>query len=192
MSKKMQKESAKPRSPRKTGPAASKDGSKSKPATLVEGNKAPPFSLPQAGGGAVSLRDFAGRNLVLFFYPRAGTPGCIIEASDFSRLATKFTAVDTALLGVSADPLRSIETFHQKNLLKIPLVTDEVYSTLKAFGVWDKKSMYGKTFDGIVRSTFLIGKTGRILQIWRKVRVDGHAEAVLATVKAAAAQPAVS
>ncbi len=140
----------------------------------------------------MSLADFAGRNLVLFFYPRAGTPGCTIEASDFSRLAAKFAAMDTALLGVCADPVKSIETFHQKHLFKFPLATDELHSTLKAFGVWDKKSMYGKTFDGIVRSTFLIGKTGRILQIWRKVKVDGHAEAVLAAAKATEAKPDVS
>lgn len=209
MSKKMQKESARSRSSRATaGPAASKGKSKStsksstrviskgKPAMLTEGDQAPSFSLPQAGGGTVSLADFAGRNLVLFFYPRAGTPGCTIEASDFSRLAEKFTAADTSLLGVSADPVKAIETFHKKNLLKIPLATDEVHSTLKAFGVWDKKSMYGKVFDGVVRSTFLVGKTGRILKIWRKVKVSGHADDVLSTVigtaKAAATHPSVS
>ena len=194
MSKKMQKESAKSKSPRKTaGPAASKGKSKSavkntlkgKLAVLEEGDRAPSFSLPQAGGGTVSLSDFAGRNLVLFFYPRAGTPGCTIEASDFSRLAGKFAAADAALLGVSADPVKTIETFHKKNLLKFSLVTDEVHSSLKAYGVWDKKSMYGKMFDGIVRSTFLIGKTGRILKIWRKVKVAGHADEVLAAAKAA-------
>ncbi len=185
MSKKMQKELAKPRSPRKTArPAIAKNAPESKLA-LAEGDMAPSFSLPQAGGGMVSLADFTGRNLVLFFYPRAGTLGCTIEASDFSRLAGKFAAVDTALLGVSADPLKTIEMFHKKNLLKIPLVTDEVHSTLKAFGVWNKKSMYGKTFDGIVRSTFLIRTSGRILKIWRKVKVDGHAEEVLAAAKAA-------
>lgn len=188
MSKKMQKESAKPRSPRKTaGPSA-----RSKPALLAEGDRAPSFSLPQAGGGKVSMADFAGRNLVLFFYPRAGTPGCTVEASDFSRLARKFAAADTGLLGVSADPLTVVETFHKNNLLKIPLVTDEVHATLKAFGVWDKKSMYGKVFDGIVRSTFLVGKTGRILKIWRKVKVNGHADEVLAAAKEAITQPPVS
>ncbi len=127
MSKKMQKESAKPRSPRKTAGSAS---NKSKPAALAEGDQAPFFSLPQAGGSTASLTDFAGQNLVLFFYPRAGTPGCTIEASDFSRLAKKFAAADTALLGVSADPMKTIEAFHKKNLLKIPLATDEVQSLL--------------------------------------------------------------
>lgn len=183
MSKKIQTESVSPRSPRKASKAAS---SKSSQTSLMEGNKAPSFSLPQAGGGTVSLKDFAGRNLVLFFYPRAGTPGCTVEASDFSRLVAKYTAANTAVLGVSADPLKTVEAFHKKQLLKFPLATDEDHSTLKAFSVWDKKSMYGKLFDGIVRSTFLIGKTGRILKIWRKVKVAGHAEEVLAAAKAAA------
>ncbi len=189
MSKKMQKESAKPRLPRKT---AGSTATKSKPAALAVGNQAPFFLLPQAGGGMVSLTDFTGQNLVLFFYPRAGTPGCTIEASDFSRLAKKFTAADTALLGVSADPMKTIEAFHKKNLLKIPLVTDEVHLSLKAYGVWDKKSMYGKVFDGIVRTTFLIGKTGVILKIWQKAKVNGHADEILAAAKAAAEGLSVS
>ncbi len=187
MSKKIQKESAVPGSPRKTArPKSFNSASKSKPAVLAEGDQAPSFSLPQADGGTVSLADFAGRNLVLFFYPRAGTPGCTIEAADFSRLSRKFAAANTDVLGVSADPVKTIETFHKKNLLKTPLVTDEAHLTLRAFGVWDKKSMYGKSFDGIVRSTFLIGETGRILKIWRKVRVAGHADEVLSAVLSAA------
>lgn len=189
MSKKMQKDSVSPRSPQKPAKPVTAQNDQT---TLAEGSKAPSFSLPQAGGGTVSLADFAGRNLVLFFYPRAGTPGCTLEASDFSRLAPKFAALDTGLLGISADPIKAIETFHKKHLLKFPLATDEDAIMLKTFGVWDKKSMYGKTFDGIVRSTFLIGKTNRILKIWRKVKVDGHAENVLAAVKAAAAGSAVS
>lgn len=180
--KKIPKESAGARSAGKT---ADNSASGQAAATLSEGDKAPRFSLPRAGGGTISSADFAGGNLVLFFYPRAGTPGCTVEAADFSRMAGKFEAARTAVLGVSADPVKRIQTFQEKNLLEIPLATDELHKTLMAYGVWEKKSMYGKVFDGIVRSTFLIGPTGRILKIWRKVKVAGHADEVLAAARAA-------
>jgi peroxiredoxin Q/BCP len=153
--------------------------------TLSEGAKAPPFRLPRDGGETVSLTDFAGRKLVLFFYPRADTPGCTKEAIDFTRLAKDFADNGTAVLGVSADPLKAQETFRNKHALTIPLVSDEKHEMLEAYGAWGEKSMYGKTFLGIIRTTVLIGADVRIAKIWRHVRVDGHADEVLAAAKSA-------
>jgi peroxiredoxin Q/BCP len=151
---------------------------------FAEGAKAPGFQLPRDGGDTVSLADFAGRKLVLFFYPRADTPGCTKEAIDFSRLKAAFAEIDTAVLGVSADPLKAQESFRDKHELTTPLVSDEAHEMLEAYGVWGEKSMYGKTFQGIFRTTVLIGADSRILRIWRNVRVDGHADEVLAAVRA--------
>ncbi|MDR3488508.1 MAG: redoxin domain-containing protein [Bradyrhizobium sp.] len=155
-----------------------------KPA-LAEGAKAPGFHLPRDGGQAVSLADFSGRKLVLFFYPRADTPGCTKEAIDFTRLRGKFAESDTAVLGVSADPPKTQEAFRDKHQLSIPLVSDEQHEMLEAYGVWGEKSMYGRTFQGILRTTVLIGADGRIIKIWRNVKVDGHADEVLAAAHAA-------
>jgi thioredoxin-dependent peroxiredoxin len=154
-------------------------------AALAEGNKAPAFRLPRDGGETVSLADFAGRKLVLFFYPRADTPGCTKEAIDFTRLAGAFAESQTAVLGISADPLKAQESFRDKHELGIPLVSDEQHEMLEAYGVWGEKSMYGRTFLGILRTTVLIGADGRIVRIWRHVKVDGHADKVLAAAKGA-------
>jgi thioredoxin-dependent peroxiredoxin len=154
-------------------------------AALTEGMKAPAFRLPRDGGETVSLADFAGRKLVLFFYPRANTPGCTKEAIDFTRLAGAFAESRTAVLGVSADPLKAQEAFRDKHELAIPLISDEQHEMLEAYGVWGEKSMYGKTFLGVLRTTVLIGADGRIVRIWRHVKVDGHADDVLATATAA-------
>jgi peroxiredoxin Q/BCP len=151
---------------------------------LSEGAKAPAFDLPRDGGGTVSLSGHAGRKLVLFFYPRADTPGCTKEAIDFTRLAGAFAENQTAVLGVSADPPKAQESFRDKHQLATPLVSDEQHEMLEAYGVWGEKSMYGRTFLGIVRTTVLIGADGRVLKIWRNVKVDGHADEVLATVRA--------
>jgi len=151
---------------------------------LAEGAKAPAFRLPRDGGATVALSDFAGRKLVLFFYPRADTPGCTKEAIDFTRLAAAFAASQTAVLGVSADPQKAQEAFRDKHQLATPLVSDEQHGMLEAYGVWGEKSMYGRTFQGIIRTTVLIGGDGRIIRIWRHVKVDGHADEVLATVQA--------
>ena len=132
----------------------------------------------------MSLSDFKGRRLVLFFYPRADTPGCTKEAIEFTRLAGAFAENQTAILGVSADPLKAQEAFRDKHQLGIPLVSDEKHEMLGAYGVWGEKSMYGKTFQGILRTTVLIGEDGRVIRIWRNVRVDGHADEVLAAVRA--------
>jgi peroxiredoxin Q/BCP len=150
---------------------------------LTEGAKAPAFRLPRDGGSTVALSDFAGRKLVLFFYPRADTPGCTREAIDFTRLASAFAQSRTAVLGVSADPPKAQEAFRNKHHLSTPLASDERHEMLEAYGVWGEKSMYGKTFQGILRTTVLIGADGRILKIWRNVRVDGHADEVLASVR---------
>ena len=151
---------------------------------LNEGAKAPAFQLPRDGGDSVSLSDFKGRKLVLFFYPRADTPGCTKEAIDFSRLSATFAENQTAVLGVSADPPKAQEAFRDKHELVTPLVSDEQHEMLDAYGVWGEKSMYGRTFQGILRTTVLIGADGRILRIWRNVKVDGHADEVLAAVRA--------
>jgi peroxiredoxin Q/BCP len=153
-------------------------------AALSEGAKAPAFHLPRDGGDTVSLADFAGRKLVLFFYPRADTPGCTKEAIDFTRLAGAFADAQTAVLGVSADPLKAQEAFRDKHELAVPLVSDEKHEMLEAYGVWGEKSMYGRTFLGILRTTVLIGADGRIARIWRNVKVDGHADDVLEAAQA--------
>jgi peroxiredoxin Q/BCP len=153
--------------------------------TLNEGNSAPAFSLPRDGGQLVSLANYAGRKLVIFFYPRADTPGCTLEAVAFSRLADAFDSAQTAVLGVSADPVTAQESFRDKHDLTVPLVSDETLGMLKAYGVWGEKSMYGKTFMGIVRTTVLVDGNGKITRIWRNVRVDGHADEVLEAARAA-------
>ncbi len=150
---------------------------------LAEGRRAPAFRLPRDGGETVSLADFAGRKLVLFFYPRADTPGCTREAIDFTRLAEAFAAAGTAVLGISADPLKAQERFRDKHKLGIPLISDEKHEMLEAYGAWGEKSMYGKSFLGILRTTILIGADGKVARIWRNVRVDGHADDVLAAAR---------
>jgi thioredoxin-dependent peroxiredoxin len=155
-----------------------------KAAALTEGSKAPAFRLPRDGGETVALSDFAGKKLVLFFYPRADTPGCTREAIDFTRLAGAFAETGTAVLGVSADPPKAQEAFRNKHELTTPLISDEKHEMLEAYGAWGEKSMYGRTFQGILRTTVAVGEDGRMIRIWRHVRVDGHADAVLAAVRA--------
>jgi peroxiredoxin Q/BCP len=153
------------------------------PTNPTPGSKAPAFSLPRDGGGKVSLADFKGQNLVLYFYPRADTPGCTVESKAFSSLSKTFAKAGTAVLGVSADPVKAQDAFKAKHGLAIPLASDETHRMLEAYGVWGEKSMYGKKFMGITRTTFLIDQEGRIARIWPKVKVEGHAEEVLAAAK---------
>ncbi|MEA2818206.1 MAG: thioredoxin-dependent peroxiredoxin [Bradyrhizobium sp.] len=153
-------------------------------ALLSEGAKAPAFQLPRDGGSSVTLADYLGKKLVVFFYPRADTPGCTKEAIDFTRLSGAFADSQTAVLGVSADPLKAQEAFRDRHQLSIPLVSDETHQMLQAYGAWGEKSMYGKTFLGILRTTLLIDKSGKIARIWRNVKVDGHADEVLAAAQA--------
>jgi peroxiredoxin Q/BCP len=153
-------------------------------AQLEPGTKAPPFTLPRDGGGTIALGHFAGRKLVLYFYPKADTPGCTTEAIDFSRLKPAFAKVDTDILGVSADPVTAQDKFKSKHKLGITLASDEKHRMLEAYGVWQEKSMYGRKFMGIVRTTVLIGPDQRIARVWPKVSVPGHADEVLAAAKA--------
>jgi peroxiredoxin Q/BCP len=153
------------------------------PANPAPGSKAPAFSLPRDGGGKISLADFKGQNLVLYFYPRADTPGCTVESKAFSSLSKTFAKAGTAVLGVSADPVKAQDAFKAKHGLAVPLASDETHRMLEAYGVWGEKSMYGKKFMGITRTTVLIDRDGRIARIWPKVKVEGHAEEVLAAAK---------
>jgi peroxiredoxin Q/BCP len=153
-------------------------------AKLRVGDRAPAFKLARDGGSEVALADFKGRKLVLYFYPKADTSGCTIEAKDFSKLAPAFARAGTAILGVSADPVEKLDRFKSKHDLSIALGSDEPHGVLTAYGVWAKKSMYGRSFMGVLRTTFLIGPDGRIARIWEKVKVAGHADEVLAAAKA--------
>jgi peroxiredoxin Q/BCP len=153
------------------------------PTALVAGAKAPDFTLAGDDGRNVSLADFRGRKLVLYFYPKADTPGCTREAMAFSALKPRFAKADTVILGVSADPVKAQDAFKRKHGLAIALASDETHKMLAAYGVWGEKSMYGRTYMGITRATFLIGPDGRIARTWPKVRVDGHAEEVLAAAQ---------
>jgi thioredoxin-dependent peroxiredoxin len=151
--------------------------------TPQPGDKAPAFALPRDGGGTVALKDFAGQKLVLYFYPRADTPGCTKEAIEFSRLKAAFCRAGAEVLGVSADPIPAQDKFKTKHKLTIALASDEKHKMLDAYGVWQEKSMYGRKFLGVVRATFLIGPDQRIAHVWPKVSVPGHAEEVLAAAK---------
>jgi thioredoxin-dependent peroxiredoxin len=150
---------------------------------LAPGAKAPSFALARPGGGTVSLTDFGGRKLVLYFFPRADTTGCTKEAIDFSDLKAAFTRAGTEILGVSADPVAALERFKSKHHLTIALASDQKHKALEAYGVWREKSLYGRKFMGTVRATFLIGPDQRIARIWPKVSVAGHAREVLEAAK---------
>jgi len=153
------------------------------PTELTPGAKAPDFTLPRDGGASVSLRDFKGKNLVIFFYPKADTSGCTKEAIAFSTLRPAFAKARTEILGVSADPVEAQDAFKAKHGLTVALGSDEKRKMIESYGAWGKKSMYGRSYMGILRTTFLIGPDGRIAQVWRSVKVPGHAEAVLAAAQ---------
>ena len=149
------------------------------------GDSLPDLALTAPDGAAVRPSDFAGQKLVLFFYPKDDTPGCTTENKDFSALAGAFAKAGTALLGISKDPPKKHLKFIEKHGLTAPLASDADQGGLSdALGVWTEKSMYGRSYMGMVRSTYLIGTDGRIAQIWSPVKVKGHAEAVLAAAKA--------
>lgn len=150
---------------------------------LQEGQKAPEFHLPRDGGGDLSLSQMGGKAVVLYFYPKDNTQGCTAEAIDFSRLKPEFEKAGAMVVGVSPDSVKSHDKFKAKHELAIDLVSDEKLDMLNAYGVWVEKSMYGKKYMGVERTTFLIDADGVIRHIWRKVKVDGHAEEVLAAAK---------
>lgn len=173
---------AKPKAAVKAAPG--KAGKAAAPASspIAEGRPAPAFAVTRDGGVTVRLADFEGKNLVIFFYPRADTPGCTLEAADFTRLSGDFARRNTALLGVSADSQKLQEKFRDKHQLKVPLGADEELTMLNAYGAWGQKSMYGRTFMGVLRTTVLIDARGKIAKIWRNVKVEGHAAEVLSEV----------
>ncbi|QPH54250.1 thioredoxin-dependent thiol peroxidase [Pontivivens ytuae] len=151
--------------------------------TDLTGQAAPDFSLPASGGQTVSLADYAGKPVVLFFYPKADTSGCTKEAVGFTEAKAEFEAAGAALIGISKDPVKKQDKFADKHSLGMPLMSDEEGDVSERYGVWKEKQMYGKTYMGIERSTFLIGPDGKVLQEWRKVKVPGHVEDVLTAVK---------
>ncbi len=153
-------------------------------APLVAGVPAPDFALPLTSGTTATLADFAGRKLVLYFYPKDDTPGCTREAMDFNALKPRFEAAGCAVLGVSPDGLASHARFRQKHQLEIELAADPEKRMLTAYGVWVEKSMYGRKYKGVERTTVLIDARGILAQVWRKVKVPGHAEAVLKAMQA--------
>ena len=164
-------------------PTRAATGNKGTAPTLAIGAKAPAFNLPRDGGGSVSLADFAGQSLVLYFYPRADTPGCTVESKAFSALSADFAKAGAAVLGVSADPVRAQDAFKAKHHLRVPLASDETHKMLTAYGVWGEKSLYGRKFMGITRSTFLIDASGKVARVWPKVKVDGHVDQVLEAIR---------
>jgi len=145
---------------------------------------APDFTLPRDGGGEIALSSLQGGPVVLFFYPRDDTSGCTKEAIAFTGLKGEFDAAGATVLGISKDSVAKHDKFRDKHGLGVPLLSDADHDVCETYGVWTEKSMYGKKFFGIERTTVLIGADGRIAQIWRKVKVPGHAETVLAAVKA--------
>lgn len=153
-------------------------------AKLQEGDIAPPFKLPGSANESHSLTDFKGKKLALYFYPKDDTSGCTKEAIEFNGLRAQFAKAGAAILGMSPDSPKTHDKFRAKYELAIPLACDEAKEVLSAYGVWVEKSMYGRKYMGVERTTLLIGPDGRIAKIWRKVKVPGHAEEVLAAAKA--------
>lgn len=150
---------------------------------LKEGNKAPDFNLPSTEGGTFQLSDFKGKkNVVLYFYPKDNTPGCTQEACDFRDLSNTFSKKEAVVFGISADSLKSHDGFRAKYQLSFPLLSDENKEVIKKYGLWKEKSLYGKKYMGIERTTVVIDKTGALLKIFPKVKVTGHAQAVLETL----------
>ena len=143
------------------------------------GDKAPGFALPADGGGEISLKDFKGKTVVLYFYPKDDTSGCTAEACAFRDALPDFAKVKAEIVGVSRDPVASHDKFKQKFNLPFPLAADEDGTVCQAYGVWVEKSMYGRKYMGIERATFLIDAKGVVRKVWRKVKVPGHAEDVL-------------
>ena len=151
---------------------------------LKEGDKAPDFDLPTDTGTALKLSKLKGKPVVVYFYPKDDTPGCTVEAKDFSCLIDQFKAAGAEIIGISPDPVASKAKFRKKHVLAVHLAADEDRKTVEAYGVWVEKSMYGKKYMGVERSTFLVDKFGTLARIWPKVKVPGHADEVLAAVKA--------
>ena len=151
---------------------------------ITENTPAPAFNLATDGGGRVSLDGLKGKNVVLYFYPTADTPGCTTEGQDFSALIDRFSAADAVVIGVSRDTVKKLDRFKAKHDLKVVLGSDEDGVVTEAWGVWVQKKLYGREYMGIERATFLIDSQGAVRRAWRNVKVKGHAEEVLAAVEA--------
>lgn len=149
-----------------------------------QGDMAPDFTLPTNGGESVSLSALKGQKVVVYFYPKDNTPGCTTEAKDFTALKSEFAAAGCTVIGISKDSVKKHDNFVAKQELDLILASDENSDTCERYGVWGEKQMYGKTFEGIIRSTFLVGPDGKVAAAWPKVSVKGHAEEVLAAAKA--------
>jgi thioredoxin-dependent peroxiredoxin len=152
--------------------------------SIDAGDKAPGFTLPADGGGKVSLKDFKGKTVVLYFYPKDDTSGCTAEACAFRDAMPDFSKVTAQVIGISRDPVKSHDKFKEKYGLTFPLLSDEDGAVCEAYGTWVEKSMYGRKYMGIERSTFLIDGKGVVRAAWRKVKVPGHAEEVLKAAEA--------
>lgn len=150
---------------------------------LKKGDKAPDFKLASNEGEMVSLKAFKGKNVILYFYPKDMTPGCTVEACDFRDALSKIKKTNTVILGLSRDSVERHKKFAAKENLNFPLLSDEEGAVCKAYGVWQEKMLYGKKFMGIVRTTFVIGKTGKIQKVFEKVKVKEHVKEVLETLK---------
>ena len=148
------------------------------------GDKAPDFDLPTDGGGTLSLKELKGKKVVLYFYPKDSTPGCTTEAQDFRDLNKDFTRLGAVIVGASKDSVKSHDNFKAKQSLPFALLADIEGVLCEAYGVWVEKKLYGRTYMGIERATFLIDEKGVVREIWRKVKVKGHAGAVLESAKA--------
>ncbi len=147
--------------------------------SVEQGDKAPDFTMPASFGRTVSLATQLGRPFVLYFYPKADTPGCTKEACAFQEALPQLGHIGIDVIGVSKDKMKPIEKFAEKFALTFPLASDETTGVAEAYGTWIEKSMYGKTYMGMDRATFLIDRTGTVARVWRKVKVDGHAAAVM-------------
>ena len=152
--------------------------------TVNVGDQAPDFSMPTDGGGAVSLSGLKGKKIVLYFYPKDDTPGCTREACAFRDALPDFSRIDAVVIGVSRDPVAKHDKFKAKYELNFPIASDADGKTSEAYGTWVEKSMYGKKYMGMERATFVIDGQGIVRNVWRKVKVDGHADAVLKAVQA--------
>ncbi|MDQ2999841.1 MAG: thioredoxin-dependent thiol peroxidase [Fibrobacterota bacterium] len=146
------------------------------------GSKAPAFKLSDDSGKTVSLSDFKGKKVILFFYPKDNTPGCTSESCDFRDNLNRFVESGAAVLGISADSVESHRKFKEKQGLNFPLLSDPDHKALDAYGVWQEKSLYGRRFMGIVRSTFVVDGNGKIAKVFPKVKVNGHVDEVLASL----------
>jgi thioredoxin-dependent peroxiredoxin len=148
-------------------------------AALKIGDAAPDFSLLDAEGKSVSLKDYKGQQVVIYFYPKANTPGCTVEACEFRDLRRNFVADGAMVLGVSRDPVKMLAGFAAKHKLNFTLLSDPGHKMIEAYGAWRRKKFMGRSFMGIVRSSYLIGRDGRIAQVWGNVKAKGHAAEVL-------------